>query len=300
MTSIPDLSDGKVSIWFDLPFEEYTALKGVNSSRLKHLDHSPRAFIENPQTIGRRSASIGHMAHCMMLEPDEVKKRYVPSPEGLRRDKRTKAYKEFLNTVPECAESVAPAEFELAADMVEHAENYPLAWELIKHSTTELTVQWIDEETEVLCKARFDMANKEKGLIDLKTTKDVTPKGFKYEAKKYGYWSQAAHYRAGLRAINKSELMQFDSDEFRIIAVDNQEGERYTVVFKLPAEVIDEFAVDRYNRIMQVKQCKEEGNWPGPDLGAEQVLEFPGQAFRDTENDSTVNEEIEGLCLKEE
>ena len=276
-----------VKVIRELPFEEYTALPGANSSRLKHLKHSPKKYKENPQEVGTKSLSVGSMAHTMLLEPNEVGYRYALPPSDVGDDKRKKAYKEWAATMPDTVEMPNLKDFEKAGDIVESIENDPLCIEHLDGGVTELTIQWQDEETGVLCKARLDHLGAN-GITDLKTTQDPTPDGFPWEAKRYGYFNQAAHYRAGVRAANAAGLLDHKDDYF-LLAAENTGALFCQVLYQLSAEELDSFDAVRLDDLATVQKCEETGEWPSPGLGAVNMLSYPTYkpATTDDSDDAT-------------
>lgn len=278
----------KVTVYYNLPFEQYTELDGVNSSRLKHLSHSLLAYQKNPQTIGKRSANVGHMSHCLLLEPDSFNDRYVCKPEGMIANKRHAKYQAFLETVPADAQVAGDKDYLLAGDIVESIENDELCYEHLAGGITEVTIQWYCNETGMLCKARIDHLGKN-GITDLKTSKDVTPQGFQYEAKRYGYWRQAAHYRAAVKAAVDAGLIDF-SDDYYILAADNTGKLNCQVLYRLDCATIDSFNEARIQDLEIVDRAEELGSFPGPGNEAVNSLEYPGLAPALPEDDDEVEE----------
>ena len=77
---------------------EYNEIDAINWSTLKHIQRSPAHFkylLDNPpkQTAAQ---SFGVAVHEAILEPDKFQENYIIAPDL---DKRTKAYKEWAETV---------------------------------------------------------------------------------------------------------------------------------------------------------------------------------------------------------
>jgi len=66
-------------------------------------------------------------------------------------------------------------------------------------ATNEMAILWTDEETGVRCKCRLD-SFAEGWVVDLKTTEDARPHGFRRSVIKYGYHFKGAFYLAGAAA----------------------------------------------------------------------------------------------------
>jgi hypothetical protein len=73
--------------------------------------------------------------------------------------------------------------------------------DLLSGGEAELPQVWRDEDVDVLCKCKADYWNKDKKiLVDIKTTTDASPSGFKLSVKKYSYDRQSAYYSDGFNA----------------------------------------------------------------------------------------------------
>lgn len=73
---------------------------------------------------------------------------------------------------------------------------------LTRQGTAELSVYWKDKETGVLCRCRPDFWTGNI-LVDLKSTDDASPDGFKRSIAKFGYDTQDAFYQDGVAAAGK-------------------------------------------------------------------------------------------------
>ena len=286
-------SGHKVTIYYGLSFEEYKELPGINSSRLKHLSHSALAYRENPSTVGKRPSLLGHMVHCLLLEPQDFEYRYAVLPEGMRADPRTKVYKEFLSKCTTDQEIVPEKTYVLAADIVENVENDELCYHHLNEDEgqNEVTIQWECQETGLLCKARPDRIAV-RGVTDIKTTKDCTPDGFPYEAKRYGYWRQAAHYKEAVRMAKEAGLIGFDvSDDYWILAAENTGKVFCQVLYKLEPDTIANFNEARYEDLRAIKTYTQTDTWLGPDCGGSRLLEYPGLAPALSEDEDIENDQ---------
>ena len=74
-----------------------------------------------------------------------------------------------------------------------------------------------------LCKARFDMLQNNV-IMDLKTCRDASPKGFKQAVRTFGYHQQAAFYIDAALSAGLSEV-----DRFQFIAVSKQQPYPYAI-----------------------------------------------------------------------
>ena len=83
---------------------------------------------------------------------------------------------------------------------------HPVAAELLKSpGHREVSLVWKDALSGLLCKARPDAFVKWDGystIVDLKTTRDASPRGFAREVAIHGYHLQAAWYLAGADVLS--------------------------------------------------------------------------------------------------
>ena len=72
------------------------------------------------------------------------------------------------------------------------------AMELLSGGVAEQVNIWNDPDTKTPCKGKADYWNKDRNiLVDIKTTQDSSPEGFRKSAYKYGYDRQASFYLDG-------------------------------------------------------------------------------------------------------
>lgn len=147
----------------------------------------------------------------------------------------------------------------MAASLGDH----PIAPLLFTTGKPEVSAFWIDRETEVQCRARFDWLPEKtsgKRLIvpDLKTAATAAPSEFAKAAARFGYYVQAEHYRDAIVAHG------IDSDPaFLFVVIEKEPPYLVTVAqFAKPDDVrLARAAVDRARRVF--KECMESDNWYG-------------------------------------
>lgn len=135
-------------------------------------------------------------------------------------------------------------------------------------------VSVFDEYLGVKRRGRFDYLPDEGGIaVDLKTTVDASPRGFKYSVAKFGYHIQRAHYVDILRQLGRDVDMLFVTVEKTapyLVAV-----HRLTPSFVDMGETEANAAVDTY------KRCMESGVWPSGYSDGINDLEPPMSAIYD-------------------
>ncbi|MFI4912684.1 MAG: PD-(D/E)XK nuclease-like domain-containing protein [Sedimentisphaeraceae bacterium JB056] len=100
---------------------------------------------------------------------------------------------------------------------------------------------------------RMDYFNPDKGIVDLKTCDSLDK--FEFDARRYGYISQLAFYRAVLK---EASGIQYD---VHIIAVEKKEPFRCGV-WKISAMALNEAQRENEQHIEELKKCIESDFWP--------------------------------------
>ena len=211
----------ETGIFENIPFKDYQDWPGMNASSLKGYNGSLkhwRHLIDNG--IGDTPAlRLGRAIHSIVLEGRaQFDKEFAITPSDI--DRRTKAGKEAYATFLESAKDksvLSPDEAETARNVADAVIQSPLGQDIfIDNGRAELSIQWNDPDTGLLCKARIDWAASN-ALVDLKTAADASPKAFLKDIVNYGYHQQAAHYANGWRVLTGDLL------PFQFLAVEKSE-----------------------------------------------------------------------------
>lgn len=161
-----------------------------------------------PQPEPSAAMEFGSMVHLFILEPELFCERHCvlpPAPSG-KWDKRTSEYKQAVKLYAEEGKELIEAETYTRLWLIRKAiEQHPKAKVLFELSPQrEQTVRWTDEATGLACKCRCDALGE--FIPDLKTCADISPEGFKYAVKKYGYARQSAWYQTGVEKATGQRL----------------------------------------------------------------------------------------------
>ena len=188
-----------------MPDPQYRSADGLNWSALKHIGKSPKHYQHQLGALYSDSASfrLGRATHAAILEPHRFQSDWVIYP-GRRAGKAWQAFheehagREILN---ETEHRTAQA---MAAAVQAHA---PCA-ERLQEGWAERSIFW-DEDIPcfaepVTMKARLDWVYRDGEawvLLDVKTARDISARGFGSAAGRYLYHGQVAHYLTGLQHI---------------------------------------------------------------------------------------------------
>tara|TARA_R110002020_G_scaffold463245_1_gene683240 strand:- start:581 stop:1354 length:774 start_codon:yes stop_codon:yes gene_type:complete len=192
----------------------YSDYSFVTNSQLGLINRSPATYQyyrDNPSARPiTKALNFGRAFHMCMLEHDKYKKEVVVEPDV---NKRTKAGKEEYQKFIESNKGMtilSVDENESLKGMRKKLTSSLEADELLSGGLSEQVNIWNDLDNHVSCKGKADYWNKDKRiLVDIKTTQDSSPGGFRGSAYKYGYDRQAAFYLDG-----------FNADEFWFIVIE--------------------------------------------------------------------------------
>ena len=123
----------------------------------------------------------------------------------------------------------------------------------------EAAIQWTDKVTGVPCKCRMDYCLPDLDIpvvLDLKTTRDASPKAFGRSVYEFGYHVQAAMYSDALEAVTGKTPM------FLFFCVENTPP-HHTAKYFLDDQALW-MGQDKYRDLLKkYQECVESGEWPG-------------------------------------
>jgi hypothetical protein len=236
-----------------IPSEEYHTDPAVSASHLKAVMQSPyhywARFVDpNRKPVEPTAAmKLGSLAHCAILEPDELLQRY-----GVCGARNTKAGKEQAAAMEaEGIEAVTSGDMALALSMAAAVRNHTAAAALLKHGKAEQSFWWTDTATSMRCKCRPDWYYGST-VVDIKTTTDASPQAFARSVATFAYHVQAAHYLAGLHG----------AERFVFVAVEKTYPHA-VAVYELDAAALALGRTTRDNAMDVIAGCQAAGVWPG-------------------------------------
>ena len=256
---------------------EYRLATGVNYSNLKHLRKSPlhyRHKVENGDEPGlSQKLAMFRAIHTLVLEPFQFEDEYAIYMG--RRDKRTKAYKEFLaenkgRTV------LTPDEYETAMSCASAVNDHPWVQELIAHPGTETEVPMFWQDPDVgPCKGKADILHysKERGLIvaDLKTFATTDGNQIARQGGLNGWHLQAAHYLQGARHHFGLELEPTSVSAFAIVV--EAAPPHDCTVCQWGEPTLEAATFEHRALMLKLRDCIERDEWHGRPLV--QTIDLP-------------------------
>ena len=245
---------------------DYHRHSAVSKSHLDQIVKSPlhywaRYLDPNRVTPEPTPAmAIGSAVHTHVLELDTWDARYVTAPDGI--DRRTKAGKaewDAFQTAATGRTVLAKADAQLVMRMGHSVFAHPAAAMLLAMpGKAETTHMWTDQATGLRCKCRPDWLTDDGSLIvDLKTTEDASPLGFRKSIANFRYFVQASWYLDGVQHATGKR-----PDQFIFLCVEKKPPFA-CAVYAADAEMIQVGAEAAARDLDVLATCKQANAWPG-------------------------------------
>ena len=239
--------------------ETYHADLAVSQSQLKilrnrtpaHLKHS----ILNPKPP-TPAMLLGSATHSSILTPDLFDAEYIKTIEGDGRKKEVKEARawqaaEFPGCTPLKAE-----DYDACIAMRQAVLTHPDASVLLQCERKELTAVWEDEDTNLLCRGRFDAVSDDGVVIvDVKTTQDASKAAFTKSIYDYGIYIQAGHY------LNGANANGLPASIFAVVAVESAPP-NCVCVYEISGECIDAGRQELRRLLSIYNRAVETDEWP--------------------------------------
>jgi len=244
---------------------DYHAHPAISKSHLDQIARSPLHYWaryldpKREPTEPTAAMRLGTAVHTMVLEQDQWDNRYITAPEL---DRRTKAGKEAWTALMAEAgdrELISVEDRAIVSRMAEAVWMHPAAAMLLHwQGKAETTHMWVDAPTGLQCKCRPDwLTNDGTLIIDLKTTDDASPQGFRKSIANFRYHTQSAWYLQGVELATGQR-----PDQFIFICVEKKPP--YAVaVYAADQEMIEIGGQHARRDLMRLAECHKAQRWPG-------------------------------------
>ncbi|HEX7387839.1 MAG TPA: PD-(D/E)XK nuclease-like domain-containing protein [Castellaniella sp.] len=270
----------------DLDIDAYHAdTTAISKTGLDLIERSPAHYYaeyldparpprEDDETTARL---VGHLAHCAILEPAEFDKRYAVGPDVSR---ATKAWKEFVASLPPGVTAIKPDQRETAMRQAESVHRLPDVREALDHGGPEVSAYWQDPTTGILCRCRPDWVH-DAGparaiLVDVKTYSNATPHEFARQVARMRYHVQAAYYSDGFAKAAFVDVLAF-----LFLAVETEYPYAASVTM-LDDDAMEQGRAEYHRNLETYAQCLKSGQWPGYSTAVETVS-LPRWALTDVD-----------------
>lgn len=192
-----DLLDEKRSAFVtdDLSIEEYHDLGNfkkhgdkaiLSKSQLSDILDCPARFkyfhIDGNKSADKDYFNVGNAIHTLALEPNMFHDRFYVIPEGIRRDKRTDAYKACIEEAAE-RKMLASKDFESIEAMAIALSSNRKAMAILEGSGhIEQSAIWHDKDSGLNLRCRPDLRRDDGLIVDIKTAQSAEPRKFMRQA----------------------------------------------------------------------------------------------------------------------
>jgi hypothetical protein len=232
---------------------DYHADPAISASHLKAITqqspyHYWSRFLDpkRPTVEPSSAMRLGSLAHCAVLEPDELSKRYSTCL-----PRNTKAGKEQAAELAAAGiEAVTESDMALALNMADAVRQHPYAAALLADGKAEQSFWADDLATGLRIKARPDWYTGTT-IVDLKTCSDASSGGFSRACATFAYNLQAQHY-----------LNVCFAERFIFLAVEKTYP--FCVgIYELDAAAMAAGAEQCRIGLQTISDCRAINEWPG-------------------------------------
>lgn len=257
-------------IYENISNETYHTWEGVSSSQLKALRRS--VFDLQKAWVGKVDEEsdallFGSLVHDMVLLPGRVDRAYLVAPESFKSTgtKKLADWAAGAKKEKPLAKVVTHSQFEEAKAILAAIQKHPKARALLLDNggKNELSVVAEDPRTGLKLRARFDRI-RQSVVVDLKTCRDASPKGFKKAAMyDYSYDLQAVHY------LYTAYLAFGGAREFVFVAV--EKGSCEIGLYKFPTAYLNQVDKEYQKLLDEYKRALDLPPLPGYTDGVEDL-----------------------------
>ena len=271
----------------DVPFADYCQWDAVNASRLKLAKKSMFHF-HKYESRDATHLKIGRADHTATLEPDKFMLEFTvftsgDIPDAILEERPLKPGTSLKTRYPKQWQAFQATTNKSILTHEEYSDVLAMrnavltdrvARGIFRKGTPELSMVWVDPETQLTCKGRVDWlrAGRKTGrMYDLKTARDIGD-DFNAAAIRYGYFLSAAFYMDGyVLARGKGSAKV---TEFELVAVENVPP--WDVAVRPISSEDLQRGRDEYRELLtKIANCKRAKTWPGIAGGHRLPMVYP-------------------------
>ena len=239
--------------------DDYHAHPAVSKSGLDRINQSPahfRAYLDgkDKDTDAKRKGRLCHMA---ILEPARFETEAVVAPDINRRTNAGKAeWEKWQKLHVGCEIIEDQAEEDMIRSIQASVLSHKTAGALLSYQgQTEVSAFWADQETGISCRCRPDKMLGGGVIIDLKSARDASPRGFVRAVAEHRYYVQQAFYLDGFTAAGGC------ADTFIFIAFE-KEPPFAVCCHQLQPEDVEEGRRAYRRNLETLARCRADNRWP--------------------------------------
>jgi len=261
---------------YEISNEEYHASAGLSRSAIMEFKKTPLHYWHkylNPAYQSKESSNemiFGSAFHSYVLEPDTFDKYYFIASKNPYHgnSKEGRAFKEDMKALSRDKIILDRDDFEEIKLMTDAFMKDDYARELIKDAEYEKSMYWIDPDTGLQCKCRPDILHSN-FVVDIKTTREASPRKFQSDFHSFGYHMQMAMIHEGIKHTQEKIVTNF-------IALAIEKTPPYChAIYPLDPSVLLHGVREFKYYLFKIKECIEIGLWPSYET---QVISLPNYA----------------------
>lgn len=242
--------------------EAYRQAEGLNWSLLKHMAKSPKHY-RHAQVVPRVDTAafrLGRAVHAAILEPERFQRDWT-----VYYGRRAGSKWHDFCAANEGLEILVEREYEQAQLMGDIVRAAPETAGRLAQGWAERSIFWEEEcpvsAELVKMKARLDWVYRDGDewvLVDVKTARDITARGFGSAAGRYLYHGQVAHYLEALKSV-----IPADAPVRAELLVVETEAPHDCGIYKLDAAALECGYLRRTALLSRLGHCNMTDYWPG-------------------------------------
>lgn len=269
-------------VYRDVPFETYLCWDAASNSILSQLGRSAahaKSQIDGHDTDSE-AKRLGRPIHCAVFEPEQLERRYLVAEMCQQRTEKGTPCKNWGlwkddqrgwvcgvhgkgrddHRVELAQEIIDGDELAMCRGIKAGVSRSTRASAIIAAPCEfELSIVWVDPETGVTVKGRFDAYNPEHagGTIgDGKSTEDARRDAIEKTIFNFGYYRQASLYRGGTAAVD------LPAEHFAIIALEKKHPFN-TAVYRIRDDLMQLGTEENRALLELYAHHKSTDTWPG-------------------------------------
>ena len=231
-------------------FSDYQAIQGINASFLKACAKSAYdgfQYLHNP-IEPTEAMRFGTALHAYFLERETFEDRFAVSPRFDRRTKEGKSGFEAFTSQHKGKQIIDQEDMDLILALSRSARQFDELEQFFNSHGTEREVTLVGSYEDTSIKGRIDALNIFSGIIlDVKTTKDASPKSFARDFLSFGYDIQLYHYA---KLVGKPGE---DWNKILVLACETSTGQ--SALYNVTEFVCRSEASDRYHQALDTAKA---------------------------------------------
>lgn len=218
---------------------------------------NPANILEDDDSEESKDLILGRAFHALCLEPHLFPELFVVAPEINRRSSAGKQLWNDFQSMNAGKTVLTQRQYDTVQRMKDAAFKHPVVFALMQSGRAETTITWTDPTTGVACKCRPDWLTNNRYVLDFKSAKDASPRGFAKAAFEHRYHVQHPYYMDGLHAAG---MRQYDT--FLFVAVEKKPPFA-VAIYALPPEAV-QLGRETYIEDLKIYAgCLKSNQWPG-------------------------------------